>query len=178
MNKKFDTHKLVLTALLVALQIVFVRLLPIEAGSIRISLGFLPVAAAGMAAGIRGGAAAAVIADILGMLLFSRGNIYFPLFTLTELLYGVSYGVILKKDGLSSLKISAFVVLQFILLNLIVNSFFLYLYYILVVGTPQGFFVIFTGRLLAAAVNLPLQLAGINLVYRYLKKPLKRLSGR
>jgi len=160
MKKKFNTRTLVLTALLIALQIVFVRLLPIGAGSIRISLGFLPVAVAGMVLGPVGGGIMAVIADIVGMLLFSRGDVYFPLFTLTEFLYGVGFGLLLHKKELSYIKLSIFTLIQFIFLNLVLNSLWLYFYYIMIVSKPQGFWVILTGRTMAAMVNLPMQLIG------------------
>jgi len=175
MKKKFNTRTLVLTALLIALQIVFVRLLPIGAGSIRISLGFLPVAVAGMVLGPVGGGIMAVIADIVGMLLFSRGDVYFPLFTLTEFLYGVGFGLLLHKKELSYIKLSIFTLIQFIFLNLVLNSLWLYFYYIMIVSKPQGFWVILTGRTMAAMVNLPMQLIGVNVVKKYIKKPLEKM---
>ena len=175
MEKKFNTHTLVMVALLVSLHIVFVRIMPIGSGNVRISLGFLPIAVAGMCFGPLGGGTVAVIADIVGMILFSRGEVYFPLFTISEFLQGAGFGLFLKKRELSHFKTSICVVAQYFLVNLFLTSLWLYFYSIIIVGTHQGYWLIFVSRLIAASVNLPLQIAGINIVLKYLKKPLKKI---
>ena len=175
---KNKTKILVASALLVALQIVFTRIIALEAGALRISFGFFPVAVAGMLFGPLGGGAVGVIADIIGMLMISKGGVYFFPFTITEFLYGIGFGLMLYKKDLSHIKITLFTIMQFILLNLILNSVWNYLYYLMVVGSPKGFFVILTGRLATALVNLPAQIIGINLICRYLKKPLEKLGWR
>lgn len=176
MNKTFKTKTLVTCALLVALQIVFVRFISLGTGSIRISLGFVPVAVAGMIFGPLGGGIVASIADFLGMLLFSKGTVYFFPLTISEFLYGFGFGLFLHNRDLPPIKLSICVIVQFILVNLILSSLWLYLYYIIVVGTPKGFEAIFTGRLAAAAANLPMQIIGINVINKYLKAPLKKLG--
>lgn len=178
MNKNLKTRKLILYALLTALQIVFVRLLSFEAGSVRISLGYIPVAVAGMMLGPVGGGVVGAIADFMGMVLFSKGTVYFFPLTISEVLYGVGFGLMLGKNSLSPLKLSVFAALQFIFINLLLNSFWLYLYYEFVVGVGKGFGVILAGRLLAACVNLPTQLIGVNAINKYLKKPLGKIYGR
>ncbi len=175
MKKKFNTHTLVMVALLVSLHVVFVRILPIGSGSVRISLGFLPIAVAGMCFGSLGGGTVAVIADILGMLLFSRGEVYFPLFTISEFLQGIGFGIYLNKKELSHFKTSICVVAQYFLVNLCLTSLWFYFYSILIIGNEQGYWLIFTSRLVAAAVNVPLQLVGINILLKYLKKPLRKI---
>ena len=172
---KFKTKTLVITSFLIALQIVFVRLLPIGSGSVRISFGFFPIAVAGMIFGPLGAGGVAILADILGMILFARGETFFPLFTLTEFLYGVGFGLMLHKKDLSYPKLAIFVFLQYIFLNLIINSLWLYFYNILIVGRHEGYFVIFTSRLIASAINLPLQFVGIWILCKYLKKPLSKI---
>ena len=175
---KNKTKILVTSALLVALQIVFTRIIALEAGVIRISFGFFPVAVAGMLLGPLGGGAVGVIADIIGMLMISKGGVYFFPFTVTEFLYGVGFGLMLYKKDLSHIKITVFTVIQFILLNLILNSVWNYLYYLMIIGTPKGLWVIITSRLLASLVNLPVQILGVNLICKYLKKPLNKLGRR
>ena len=175
---KNKTKILVTSALLVALQIVFTRIIALEAGVIRISFGFFPVAVAGMLLGPLGGGAVGVIADIIGMLMISKGGVYFFPFTITEFLYGIGFGLMLYKKDLSHIKITIFTVIQFILLNLILNSVWNYLYYLMIIGTPKGLWVIITSRLFASLVNLPVQILGINLICKYLKNPLKKLGWR
>lgn len=175
---KNKTKILVASALLVALQIVFTRIIALEAGAVRISFGFFPVAVASMIFGPLGGGMVGVIADIIGMLLISKGGVYFFPFTITEFLYGIGFGLMLFKKDLSPAKITIFTIIQFVLLNLVLNSVLNYLYYLMIVGTPKGLWAIITGRLLASLVNLPVQIIGINLICRYLKKPLEKLGWR
>ncbi len=176
MKRRLNTKTLVISALLIALQIVFTRILSIETGAIRISLGFFPVAVAGMLFGPLGGGIIGVIADILGMLLFSKGNIYFFPFTISEFLYGFGFGLMLYKKNITFFKITIFTLLQFVILNLVLNSFWLYLYSIFITGVPQGFFVIFSMRITTAILNLPMQIVGLYFICRHLKKPLEKFS--
>lgn len=178
MNRNLKTRNFVLCALLVALQIVFVRILSFDAGSVRISFGFIPVAVAGMILGPLGGGAVGAIADFMGMLLFSKGTVYFFPLTISEFLYGAGFGFMLSGKRCGALGLSAFTALQFVFVNLILNSFWLYLYYIFVVGTEKGFGAILAGRLLAACFNLPAQIIGVNAVNKYLKNPLLKIYGR
>ena len=176
MKKRISTKTLVMASLLIALQIVFTRIISIESGPIRISLGFFPIAVAGMLFGPLGGGFVGVLADILGMLLFSRGNIYFFPFTISEFLYGFGFGLMLHTKRISFCRITVFTIIQFVLLNLLLNSFWNYLYSIYVTGVPQGFFVIFSMRITTALLNLPMQIAGVYLICRYLRKPLKNFG--
>lgn len=176
MTKYSKTHTVITCAIFIALQIVFVRILSVGSGSVRISLGFIPVAVAGMLLGPVGGGFTGAIADFLGMLLFSKGTVYFFPLTISEFLYGLGFGFMLYKRNLSTAVLSLFAALQFILINLLLNSFWLYLYYIIITGTEKGFGVILWSRLAAACFNFPAQIVGVNLINRYLKKPLQKFG--
>lgn len=176
MKNKLNTRTLVMSALLIALQIVFVRFLSIDTGIVRISLGFLPIAIAGMIFGPLGGGLIGVLADIIGMLIFSRGQVYFFPFTISEFLYGFGFGLFLHNRNISLLRISLCIAVQFVLINLCLSSFWLYLYNLMILATDKAFWAIFYPRLLAAAVSLPLQIIIINLIYRYIRLPLKKLG--
>ena len=176
MSKKINTRTLTAAALIIALHIVFVRLVSLGNTSVRISLGFFPTAVAGMIFGPLGGGAVAAIADILGTILFSKGEVYFFPLTISEFLYGFGFGMILHNKSFSALKLSILTAVQFIIINLFINSVWLYFYFIMIVGSPRGYWVIFSGRLAAALINMPMQIIGINLICRYLKKPLQRLG--
>ena len=176
MNKHLNTRTVVSCALLIALQIVFVRLMSFGTASIRISLGFVPVAISGMLLGPVGGGIVGAMADFLGMLLFSRGMVYFFPLTISEFLYGFGFGLMLFRRELSPVKLSLCVLIQFVFVNLLLTSFWLYLYFIYVVGVPKGFGAIVWGRVLAACVNLPAQIIGINIINKYLKKPIGRFA--
>lgn len=103
-----------LTALATALALFTIR--PNE--SIKISLTFIPVAIAAYIYGPVGGGTVAGLADIIGCIVKPSGMIYPPI-TLTEILIGVIFGLLLHKNrrfprialaaGITQLIISAFV---------------------------------------------------------------------
>lgn len=176
MSKFFNARTISTMGLLIALNIIFVRVLRIGDGAIRISLGFFPICVAGMIFGPIGGGITGILSDIIGMLIFSRGEVYFPLFTISEFLYGFGFGLMLHNKKYSPVKLTVLTLIQFILLNLIVQSFWLYWYYILIVGNPKGYIPLLSGRLATAVINLPMQLIGVNIVAGCLKKPLAQLG--
>ncbi len=86
---------LVLLALLIALQVVLTRFLSITpAPWLRISFGFLPIAAAGMLFGPIPAALAGALGDVVGFFLFPSGA-FFPGYTLTAAMSGLFYGLFL-----------------------------------------------------------------------------------
>ena len=90
----FSTERLVLLALLVALQVVMGKIIQINLVSKEFNLGFLPIAAAGALMGPAAGAVVGALGDLIGSLLFPTGA-YFPGFTLTSALVGAAYGLAL-----------------------------------------------------------------------------------
>lgn len=176
MPKKHALLKLIIVSMMVAMHVIFARFLSFDTGIVRISLGFIPVAVAAMALGPVGGGVVAVLADILGMLINSKGQIYFFPFTISEFMYGFGYGLFLYKKTPSVLRLSLSVGMQFIIINLFITSFWLYLYSIVITGTPRAFFAIFASRIVAALILLPVQVAVINLLNRYLNPYIKNLE--
>ena len=83
--------KLISISLLVALSIIAKRFLGYNDKIISVSFGFVPIAMAGMLFGPLGGVMAAVIADLIGALLFPTGP-FNPGFTLAAALTGLTYG--------------------------------------------------------------------------------------
>ena len=79
-------------ALLIALDIILTRFLSINTQFLRISLGMIPVALAGVIFGPVWGGVCGAAGDLLGMLIFPSGA-YFPGFTLTAALTGIIYGL-------------------------------------------------------------------------------------
>lgn len=172
----FSIRKLVATALFVALIIICVRFLSIENTIIRISLGFIPLSVAGMLIGPWNAGIAAVAADVLGMLINSRGAVYFFPFAISEFLYGFSYGMFLHKKTPSPFKLSICLIAQFIVLNLCLGSVWLYLYNLLIIGTPKTFWLIFSTRAISAAAQLPVQIIIINLFQKYLAPQIQKFK--
>jgi len=174
MSKFFTVRKICTMALLIALEVVFARFLSIENGAFKISFGFLPIAIAGMTLGPVGGGLVGVIADILGMIIFSKGNVYFFPYTISQFLYGFGFGLMLYKKQLSVLKLSIFVAIQYIVINVFLGSLWTYLYYIFIVGKTKAFTLFLVSRLSASAINFPAQIILVNLISKHLYKPLKK----
>ena len=94
---------MVTCAALIAAAIVLSRFLSINAWNLKIGFTFVPVFLAAYLYGPLGGAIVGGIADFLGATLFPIGA-YFPGFTLTCVLTGVVYGLLLQKKQKSEAK--------------------------------------------------------------------------
>ncbi|MBR5590034.1 MAG: folate family ECF transporter S component [Anaerotignum sp.] len=90
------THKLVLMAMLVAIQVVLSRFLSINLWNLKIGFSFVPIALAGMLLGPVGAGLTGMVADIIGATLFPSGA-FFPGFTLTAFITAFGYGFFLHK---------------------------------------------------------------------------------
>ncbi|MEG2199856.1 MAG: folate family ECF transporter S component, partial [Anaerovorax sp.] len=100
MSSKLKTTKITVIAFLMALEIILTRFLSLFMPFLRLGLGFLPVAITGILYGPLWAGASYAIGDILGMLIYPTGP-YFPGFTLTTFLTGVTYGLILHKKQIT-----------------------------------------------------------------------------
>ncbi|MCL1877899.1 MAG: folate family ECF transporter S component [Defluviitaleaceae bacterium] len=96
------TKKIVIIALLIAIEIILTRIaviqIPPGAAIVRISLGFICIAIIAMLYGPVFSAIAAVIADVVGVMLLPTGGVFFPGFTISALLIGIIYGLLLHKQ--------------------------------------------------------------------------------
>ena len=95
-RKRTNTEKLVITAILIALEIILTRFVGISTPMLRISFGFLPMVIVAMYYGPIWGGGAYALADVLGSLIFPTGA-YFPGFTVSACLTGIIYGLFLHK---------------------------------------------------------------------------------
>jgi ECF transporter S component (folate family) len=93
------TLRIVILGMLIAMEIILTRFLAqhmMPTPYIRLSLGFVPIAIAGMLFGPLWGALAAAAADIVGANFFSPFG-FFPGFTLTAAMTGAVYGALLPR---------------------------------------------------------------------------------
>lgn len=88
-----DTKKLVTVGLLIAIDVVLTRFFSFQTPVVRLTFNFIAIAVTGALYGPLTAGIAAAIADIIGMLLFPYGT-FFPGFTLSAFLRGVTYGAI------------------------------------------------------------------------------------
>lgn len=95
-QKRFSTQQLVFMAVLIAMNIILSRFLSIAAWNLKIGFAFLPVVAAAIYMGPWQAAIVGALGDLLGATMFPIGA-YFPGFTVTAFLVGLTYGYFLHK---------------------------------------------------------------------------------
>ena len=98
-ENRISLRQLTVSALLIALDVVFSRVLAINTPLMKIGLGFAAVAVSAMLYGPAWAALTAALGDLIGALLFPTGA-YFPGFTLTAALTGLIFGLFLyRREG-------------------------------------------------------------------------------
>ncbi|MBR7071874.1 MAG: folate family ECF transporter S component [Clostridia bacterium] len=122
-NVKFIT----VTAILIALKIVFDRFLSFSVWNQRIGLSFIAVALAAYLFGIYSAVLVGAIGDFLGAILFPQGQYFFG-FTATAALIGLIFALGLFKDQ-KPLKIVLCVLSNQIICTLLLNSLWISILY-------------------------------------------------
>ena len=130
MNRNNALKKLVLAALFVALDLLFTRVFCVSlmGGAERVSLQTPASAVCGRALGPWWGAAVAAAADLLGSAVGSSGLSFFPGFTLTAALRGLTYGLLLYRKPVTFSRCLGASAAVSILWGLLLNSFWLSFY--------------------------------------------------
>lgn len=153
---KLDTKDVVLMGMLIATEIVLSRFASITAWNVKIGFAFVPLVIASIKLGpIKGGIVGA-LADFLGATLFPIGP-YFPGFTLTSFLNGLTFGICLNKKQ-SFLRILIAVAINQLILSLVLNSLWISILY----GAPYK--ALFVTRIMQCAIIAPVQIITINLI--------------
>ncbi|MGI6731772.1 MAG: folate family ECF transporter S component [Anaerovoracaceae bacterium] len=167
--KKKSTTRLIIIALLIALEIIFTRFLSINTPILRIGFGFLPVSIVGILYGPLWAGASYALGDILGMMIFPTAA-YFPGFTLSAFLTGLVYGFFLhnKKVTWKRALVAASVVC--IIINLGLDTLWLYIL------MNQGVIALIPARLLKAVIMIPVQTVIITFVWERLLSKLGSLT--
>lgn len=123
----FSPRMLATLGVLLAMDVVLTRFLSVNAWNIRIGFGFVPVALAALLFGAAPAAILAGLADFLGAILFPTGP-YFPGFTLTACLTGLTFGLLLYRRKNPWSTVLAVVIVQFVL-GLLLNTFWIHVLY-------------------------------------------------
>ncbi len=166
MEQTKNTSKLIISALLIGLEIIFTRFLSIMLPFIRIGFGFLPISVIAILYGPLWAGTAYALGDILGMLIFPAGP-YFPGFTFTAFCTGVVYGLVLHKKEITLKRVCVAACFVCIVLNLGLDTFWLYMLY------DTGVIGFLPTRLLKCVIMIPLQTMTIYFLYH---RCIKRLS--
>lgn len=154
------TRTLVFMALFIALQVILTRFLSIQTPILRIGFSFIPVALCSIILGPALGGITAGIADIVGMMIFPP-SAYFPGFTLSALLSGAIYGLVLYKKPNTILRVAISVLLVTIIVDLGLNTWWLTMI------TGKAASVLIYPRLIKSAIMFPIQVSLISLIWKY-----------
>lgn len=165
------TTKLVLIALLIALNIILVRFGAIYLGpTLRISFGFIPIVIMGMLFGPLFAACGSGIADFIGAIVFPTGGAYFPGFTLSAIVSGYIYGKMFYGKKLSIKRIVLCKLLVTVIVQLFMNSIWLSLMY------DKAFVVLITSKIIKSLLMLPIESLMIFLTYKYISPVLLKYA--
>lgn len=160
--KRTDIRKIVVLALLIAIQVILSRFLSINAWNVKIGLGFVPIVIAAILYGPILAGITYALSDILGAILFPIGP-YFPGFTVTALMSGILFGLLLhKKQSLG--RILSTVLINQLVLGLVVNTFWISL----LNGVPFSGLVV--TRIVQCIIMLVVEFSVITLLLQTLNK--------
>lgn len=168
--KKWSTKMLVTLAMMVALEVVLSRFLSINAWNIKIGFSFIPAVVVGILYGALPAGAMAVVADLIGALMFPSGD-FFPGYTLTAFLVACVFGIFLHKKQTTGRIICAVVINQFVM-SLFLQSLWISIQY------SSPYLPLVATRIMQCLVMAPTQFLTIQVIVRMLgryaeKKDLK-----
>lgn len=167
MKQNSNVTRLIILGLFIALEIILTRFLSIHTPIVRIGFGFLPIAMLGIMYGPFWASAAYAIGDLIGIMLFPSGP-FFPGFTLSAALTGLTYGIILYKKPITWKRVLIAAAIVCLGINLILDTLWLY---ILMDTAVIG---MLPARVIKVSVMLVVQTLTIPLIWnRYLKKVLQ-----
>lgn len=160
--KRTDIRKIVVLGLLIAIQVILSRFLSINAWNVKIGLGFVPIVIAAILYGPILAGITYALSDILGAILFPIGP-YFPGFTVTALMSGILFGLLLHKTQ-SFGRILSTVLINQLVLGLVVNTFWISL----LNGVPFSGLVV--TRIVQCIIMLVVEFSVITLLLQSLNK--------
>lgn len=152
-----DTKGIAIVGILMAMTITLGRI-GIMTPVVRITFSFLPNALIGLLFGPWVGAVAAAMSDILSFTIGGGVGGFFPGFTLSAFLSGLSYGVFLHKKKVTKKRVLMAVGFNTLVVNLTLNTLWIYIL------TQNPIAVILPPRLIQNAVTSVIQFLSIGFV--------------
>ncbi|MDO5439950.1 MAG: folate family ECF transporter S component [Erysipelotrichaceae bacterium] len=166
--KKLTTKDIVLMSLLIGLNVVLSRILSINTWSIKIGFTFLTIYIAAYIYGVTGGVIVAAVGDIIGSLLFPTGP-YFPGFTLTSILTGLLFGLLLKRNNDTKIIILTSIINEFII-NLLINTF--WIHYV----SNASYVVLLSTRVFQAIIKCIVEIISIKALVKFMPSFERRIK--
>ena len=161
---KISTRRLAVSALLLALDVLFVRVLALNTPVMKIGIAFCA-----MAYGPWWAALVSALGDLLGSVLFPTGA-YFPGFTLTAALTGLIFGLVLYKRPAGLARAALAAALNCVLVSYLANS------ALIAFISGAAYTALLATRAVQLAVMLPVQCAVIYLLGR--AKPVRDILDK
>ena len=152
-----NTEKLTVTALLLAIEIIISRFLGISTPIVKISFSFIPLSMIGILYGPIYCCIAGGLADFIGAILFPVGA-YFPGYTITAALTGLTYGLFLHRKNSGWVNIIAAVLMVNALWRLGLNSYWVHM------TTGKAMPVIMGARIIKTFITMPIEVLVIGFV--------------
>ena len=170
-NSFFELKKLqsmVIIAMLLALRVVLGMFanatLPIFGNAVKISGAFLPIAMAGAMFGPVPGMLVGALGDVLSYIIAPTAGGFFPGFTLTSIVTGVIFGLMLYKRKPTLLRIFTAEVVYTVICGILLNSLWLSMLY------GNGFIPVLTARIVKELVMIPVNTLMLAAVLQPVKK--------
>lgn len=154
-------------AVFIAITAVLSRFFSIQLEIIKITFSFIPIALAAMIFGPVYGGLVAGIEDLIGATLFPRGP-FFPGFTLSAIIVGVIYGLVLYKKPKTTGRFIIACTLIAILVNIGLNTTWLTIIY------DKGFIVLAGTRIVKALIMIPIEVIMLKLSWKYIGERLEK----
>lgn len=154
---KFNTKTITTLGVLLAMDIVLTRFMSYSVWNVRIGFGFVPVVLSAMLFGPVPAAVLAALGDFLGAVLFPIGP-YFPGFTLTAALTGLTFGFFLYRKNSVAYSLIAVLIVQFVL-GLLLNTYWIHVLY------HSPFVPLLATRVVQSALLSVVQFATIRALY-------------
>ena len=163
--------KIIITAILLAMEISLSRFLSIETPIVKISLAFIPTILCAIWLGAKWTILLNVLGDIIGATLFPTGP-YFVGYTISTAISGLIYGLLLYKKQSDTFTDKQFVlrlILAVVLVTVIVNMGLNTLWVSITAG--KAFIVLLGTRFVKELIMVPIHIVVILFIEKLLRKP-------
>lgn len=158
----FKLLRVIVVALFMAIEIILTRFLSINTPIIRIGFGFVPVALVAIMYGPLWAAFGYAAGDIIGAIVFPTTGAYFPGFTLTAFLTGLTFGIFLYKKPVTWKTVLPASLIICLVLNLGLDTVWLYII------LNQGVWALIPARLLKSLIMIPIHVIVIPFLWKRL----------
>lgn len=163
--------KIILTAVLLAMQIILSRFLSVKTPILKISFAFIPSCVCAIWLGAKWTVLLNVLGDIIGATLFPTGA-FFIGYTISTAISGLIYGLLLYKKEDNSYTYKQFIIrliISVILVTCISNIGLNTLW--ISITTGKAFIVLLVTRIVKELIMIPIQIVVILFIEKALRKP-------